>query len=128
MPSFEELFPGLRGDDSCDGSKRKKFIGMDYYQVLPMSSFYFVLSFSILGCDEQPWPGSLASARQLHHCGQQAWHRDQSVQLPHQCRHRNVFHSNNHDDMLQAYSDNSIEEMREQKEKGGMDNMEMIGC
>ena len=32
MPSFEELFPGLRGDDTCDGSKRKKFIGMEYYQ------------------------------------------------------------------------------------------------
>ena len=32
------------------------------------------------------------------------------------------------DDIMQAYSDNSIEEMREQKEKGGVDNMEMIGC
>ena len=27
----------------------------------------------------------------------------------------------------QAYSENSIEEMREQKEKGGMDNLEMFG-
>ena len=43
VPSFEELFPGLRGDDNCDGSKRKKFIGMDYYQVL-MSSFYSKVS------------------------------------------------------------------------------------
>ena len=29
--------------------------------------------------------------------------------------------------LLQAYSENSIEEMREQKEKGGMDNLEMFG-
>ena len=47
VPSFEELFPGLRGDDSCDGSKRKKFIGMDYYQVLIMSSFHSKLSIFI---------------------------------------------------------------------------------
>ena len=46
VPSFEELFPGLRGEDSCDGSKRKKFIGMDYYQVL-MSSFQSKLTIFI---------------------------------------------------------------------------------
>ena len=28
---------------------------------------------------------------------------------------------------LQAYSDGAIEEMREQKEKGGVENMEMLG-
>ena len=33
VPSFEELFPGLRGDNSCDGTSRKKHIGVDYYQV-----------------------------------------------------------------------------------------------
>ena len=33
MPSFEELFPGLRGDTGCDGTNRKKHIGVDYYQV-----------------------------------------------------------------------------------------------
>lgn len=47
VPSFEELFPGLRGDDNCDGSKRKKFIGMEYYQVL-MSSFHSKLTIFIL--------------------------------------------------------------------------------
>ena len=38
-----------------------------------------------------------------------------------------IYWVHSHDDILQAYSDNSIEEMREQKEKGGVDNMEMIG-
>ena len=33
MPSFEELFPGLRGENGCDGTNRKKHIGVDYYQV-----------------------------------------------------------------------------------------------
>ena len=32
VPSFEELFPGLRGDNDPDGTKRKKHIGIDYYQ------------------------------------------------------------------------------------------------
>ena len=32
VPSFEELFPGLRGDDETDICKRKKHIGDDYYQ------------------------------------------------------------------------------------------------
>ena len=32
VPSFEELFPGLRGDNDPNGTKRKKHIGIDYYQ------------------------------------------------------------------------------------------------
>ena len=36
VPSFEEIL-GLRGDDSCDGSKRKKHIGMEYYQATSSS-------------------------------------------------------------------------------------------
>ena len=32
VPSFEEIFPGLRGDNDPDGTKRKKHIGIDYYQ------------------------------------------------------------------------------------------------
>merc|ERR1719392_600337 len=32
VPSFEELFPGLKKDDGLDGTKRKKHIGTDYYQ------------------------------------------------------------------------------------------------
>ena len=34
VPSFEELFPGLRGDKDVDGTGRKMHIGEDYYQVL----------------------------------------------------------------------------------------------
>ena len=33
VPSFEELFPGLKSGDGFDGTKRKKHIGTDYYQV-----------------------------------------------------------------------------------------------
>ncbi len=32
VPSFEEIFPGLRGDDDLETCKRKKFIGDDYYE------------------------------------------------------------------------------------------------
>ena len=32
VPSFDEMFPGLRKDDHLDGKSRKKFIGQDYYK------------------------------------------------------------------------------------------------
>ena len=32
VPSFDEMFPGLRKDDHLDGTSRKKFIGQDYYK------------------------------------------------------------------------------------------------
>ena len=34
VPSFEELL-GLKKSDDLDGTKRKKHIGSDYYQVTP---------------------------------------------------------------------------------------------
>ena len=32
MPSFEELFPGLRAGEQIDGTNRKLNIGNEYYQ------------------------------------------------------------------------------------------------
>ena len=32
VPSFDEMFPGLRKDDDLDGTSRKKFIGPEYYK------------------------------------------------------------------------------------------------
>ncbi len=32
MPSFDEMFPGLRGDEEGDTTTRKKHIGEEYYR------------------------------------------------------------------------------------------------
>ena len=91
VPSFEELFPGLRKDDGLDGTSRKKHIGTDYYQVNPETTGTYLHLLSnivinyILGCDGKPRVGSPASARQLYNHREQPRDRDQSVQLPHQC-------------------------------------------
>ena len=76
VPSFEELFPGLRKDDGLDGTSRKKHIGTDYYQVTSnlqppgerrdlknrwsSSSDNFL---NIVGSDGKPRVGSPPSAR-----------------------------------------------------------------
>ena len=62
VPSFEELFPGLRGDNSCDGTSRKKHIGVDYYQVEKHNSQALNLT-CYIGCNKQSWPWSPSSAR-----------------------------------------------------------------
>lgn len=93
VPSFEELFPGLRGDSSCDGTSRKKHIGVDYYQD--------AMNNHGLGHLRQP-DNFTTVGNKL------------SIEI------------NQYNCPINAYSDNSIEEMREQKERGGMYNVGMF--
>merc|ERR1711963_166240 len=90
----EELFPGLRGDTGCDGTNRKKHIGVDYYQDAMNNH----------GLGHLPQPDNFTTVG-----------NKLGIEI------------NQYNCPINAYSENSIEEMREQKERGGMDNIEMFG-
>jgi len=93
VPSFEELFPGLRGDNNCDGTSRKKKIGYEYYQDAMNNH----------GLGHLPQPDNFTTIG-----------NNLGIEI------------NQYNCPINAYSDNSIEEMREQKEKGGMENLELM--
>jgi len=93
VPSFEELFPGLRKDDGLDGTSRKKHIGTDYYQDAMENH----------GLGHLPQPDNFTTIG-----------NNLGIEI------------NQYNCPINAYSEHSIDEMRSQKERGGVENMEML--
>jgi len=93
VPSFEELFPGLRKDDNLDSTSRKKCIGQDYYANAMENH----------GLGHMPQPDNFTTVG-----------NNLGIEI------------NQYNCPIDAYSDNTIAEMRDQKEKGGLDNVNLL--
>eukprot|EP00092_Neocalanus_flemingeri_P017388 GFUD01018808.1.p1 GENE.GFUD01018808.1~~GFUD01018808.1.p1 ORF type:complete len:228 (+),score=56.99 GFUD01018808.1:39-722(+) len=93
VPSFDEMFPGLRKDDQLDGTSRKKFIGQEYYQDAMQNH----------GLGHMPQPDNFTTV------GNTLGIEITQYNCP-----------------IQAYSEGALDEMRSQKERGGLENMEML--
>eukprot|EP00088_Acartia_fossae_P063450 TRINITY_DN7734_c2_g1_i1.p1 TRINITY_DN7734_c2_g1~~TRINITY_DN7734_c2_g1_i1.p1 ORF type:complete len:227 (-),score=59.63 TRINITY_DN7734_c2_g1_i1:712-1362(-) len=88
VPSFEELFPGLRQDSDLDTCKRKKHIGDDYYQNAMENH----------GLGHLPQPDNFTTVG-----------NNLGIEI------------NQYNCPIEAYSTGTIDEMKEMKEKGGLD-------
>merc|ERR1711963_1368264 len=94
VPSFDELFPGLRGDDDPDSTKRKCPGNMMQYYKDAMENH---------GLGHLPQPDNFTTIG-----------NNLGIEI------------NQYNCPINAYSETSIDEMRQQKERGGVENMEVL--
>jgi len=88
VPSFDEMFPGLRGDQDPDCTSRKKHIDEDYYQTAMENH----------GLGHLPQPDNFTTVG-----------NNLGIEI------------NQYNCPLEAYSQNTVEEMKNMKEKGGLE-------
>lgn len=88
VPSFDELFPGLRGDDDLETTTRKKHIGEEYYRDAMQNH----------GLGHLPQPDNFTTVG-----------NNLGIEI------------NQYNCPIQAYSETTIEEMKDMKAKGGLE-------
>merc|ERR1740131_461138 len=94
VPSFDEMFPGLRKqEEDSDSTSRKKFIDDEYYKS----------AMEHHGLGHMPQPDNFTTVG-----------NNLGIEI------------NQYNCPIDAYSQNTIEEMRDQKEKGGLDNVALL--